>query len=335
MLGLGSSVIALGIFVCIVAILMSLVTPLLPLEIKAKLFSIHMTASICDTQLLTHLISTTEGSEQVRTLLNSKDQLGWTALMYSSYLQRNPDCIANILQLVNHGAWVDQQDNEGMTALHHAVQSKSTGAVEALIKVGASLNITNTEGQTAISVAAYWGRLDEARMLMEAAQNQQISIHKMTRSRNKRGRTPIMFAVLNGHKDMVTFLQVWDAKQAATSALLLDMCDFDGKNVLMLVLSDPDWRPMLGRLETVKWMIALNASVVARDNSGLTTLVHAANGVRPADTHSEEIVQLIAKQCPPHLQDPAFLKLVEQSQILKKIVAKLGVGETTTQHDSK
>jgi len=312
--------VVLSVLVCVLAILISIFTQLLPIPMKAKFLSIHMAASYCDSPLLMHILSHTNGSNP-RTLVNSKDQFGWTPLMYASYLQRNPECLAMIQHLTTQGAWIDQQDDDGMTALHHAVQSKSIEAVNTLIQLGASVNISNADGWSPISVAAYWGRLEEARLLMEAAQNQHVPVQALTRARDKRGRTPAMFAILNGHKEMVYALKMWDSKLQKQTTPLLDMCDHDGKNALTLVLSDPDWQPMLGRLETVKWLLSLDVSLDSRDRSGLSVLMHAVGSIKPGDKPSEEIAQLIAKNRPAEVQTPEFQKLLAENTVARKVLA--------------
>lgn len=108
--------------------------------------------------------------------VNIKDKYGITALMYLvgepriesghnsgfdfDYERTHIDNVLEALEdLIKYGADINAQDNEGKTALIHAIDSPrydkedSIQIVEALIKHGADLNIKDNQGKTALTYA--------------------------------------------------------------------------------------------------------------------------------------------------------------------------------------
>ncbi|KAJ3208464.1 hypothetical protein HDU67_006706, partial [Dinochytrium kinnereticum] len=88
---------------------------------------------------------------------------------------------------------------QGFTALHYAAYHNQLGAVECLIKAGASVNILDkdTKGTPAIA-AAKTGGLEIMKLLVGAGADVFIA--------DKMGRTPLHYAVLNGFFDLSAYL---------------------------------------------------------------------------------------------------------------------------------
>ena len=55
--------------------------------------------------------------------------------------------------LLRRGANIECQDNEGNTALHHAVEEKQLDLVRVLISKGCEVNTRNKQGVTALQMA--------------------------------------------------------------------------------------------------------------------------------------------------------------------------------------
>jgi ankyrin repeat protein len=61
--------------------------------------------------------------------------------------------LESLLLLASAGVDLDKQDEDGQTALMKAIQSNSSGCIEALLKAGANLKLKNHEGETALAIA--------------------------------------------------------------------------------------------------------------------------------------------------------------------------------------
>ena len=59
--------------------------------------------------------------------------------------------------LLNHGAKINETDNDGFTALMQAVQEENLSSVEALLNRGADLKLKSKKGQTALMIAEEQG----------------------------------------------------------------------------------------------------------------------------------------------------------------------------------
>ncbi|MBT7766580.1 MAG: ankyrin repeat domain-containing protein, partial [Bdellovibrionales bacterium] len=62
-------------------------------------------------------------------------------------------------QLLKYGALIDQQDREGMSALHYASREGFTKVVELLIKKGADRHLTNLKEETPLGLARRYQHL--------------------------------------------------------------------------------------------------------------------------------------------------------------------------------
>ena len=66
---------------------------------------------------------------------------------------------------LKHGASINITDNDGNTPVHHAAMSNNTEVIAMLMKHGASINITNNEGEKPIDAARRWKSEAAVRML--------------------------------------------------------------------------------------------------------------------------------------------------------------------------
>jgi len=111
--------------------------------------------------------------------------------------------------LIEHGAWVDVEDEEHYPHLIWAANNGCEDACVALLEAGANTEHRyGPDGSTALICAAEAGNLDVIRVLLEKGK---VNIH--ARSNGKM--TAFMKAAANGHEDVVNFLFAQGATSGA------------------------------------------------------------------------------------------------------------------------
>lgn len=93
---------------------------------------------------------------------DSRDLLGWTALMWAA--DNNHTDIVHLL--LQKGGNVNEQTDAGTTALHFAARGNLTDVMRVLLKQGASTNIKNKYGRTPLDLARLKNK-EEAVCLLE------------------------------------------------------------------------------------------------------------------------------------------------------------------------
>ena len=79
--------------------------------------------------------------------INARHLYGWTPLQLALAHCTDEKALPIVNALIDHGADVDAQENEGYTALHIAAFEHSTECVQALLDAGANPLLTNHQGQ--------------------------------------------------------------------------------------------------------------------------------------------------------------------------------------------
>ncbi len=231
-------------------------------------------------------------------LVNAETHEGMNALQFAA-MEGHTEVIN---YLINHGANVNASDTEGNTPLSLAVEAghfemvklliRAKGDVNAaditgntplinlamvdnpswehekianyLIEQGAKVNAMNSEGSSALSLAAQGGsdRLNMVKLLIEAkadvntvdkagntpfmnAGDLSIATYLENHGaamnvKNKKNMTPLMTAASNGHVKIVQYL--------IKNGFSLNVTDIDGKTPLMLAAEG-------GHLEMVEWLV--------------------------------------------------------------------------------
>ena len=136
---------------------------------------------------------------------------GSTALMIAAY-KGHTDIVELLL---NNGAQIETQNNDGDTALMRAVINNSIDAALVLLVHGANIEAEDKQGHTPLIVAAQNGLMDMANLLL--GQRGQIKITKndgstvvikaaQIEAQDKYGNTPLIVAAQNGNTEMATLL---------------------------------------------------------------------------------------------------------------------------------
>ena len=93
--------------------------------------------------------------------------IGWyngiTDLMACCRRRSSPTVTQRIKTLLEHGVDTEVTDNDGLTAIHHALRNDNLPAFEMLIKHGARLDPRTAEGETILHMAVKW--IDEVAMI--------------------------------------------------------------------------------------------------------------------------------------------------------------------------
>ena len=183
------------------------------------------------------------------------DESGKTALMMASEAGHT-DVVSILLQ---KGADVNAQDIKGWTAVFYAslfrrveIRIKQGQLLEELIKSGASINHTDSYGNSGLHLAAKFCNPYGVRTLLEKGANPKIL--------NKDGQMPIHTVVVHGSANTVVEFLPYDC---------LEVKDSSGRTPLLLAALE-------GRWEMIGTLISHGANIKARDSRGRTALHLAA-----------------------------------------------------------
>ncbi len=126
--------------------------------------------------------------------VNACDSSGWSPL-FSAAVVGNAEAVRLLLA---SGADVNVHAPNGNTPLHH-----SSGIItRILLENGANVNAVSNDDWTALHSAAYFGRIETARILLDHGADPNV--------RNDAGKTPLEIAIDRGHGEVAGLLQVED-----------------------------------------------------------------------------------------------------------------------------
>ena len=143
---------------------------------------------------------------------------------------RNPDDVIkaakfgdlkSLVKSLDAGIQIDHADPAGETALFHVIGSGSKKGFDLLMQRGASTQIKDIQGNTALHKAATFSRESFAEKL--------INMGVKVNSTNKVGSTPLHYAVRNGDVNITKLLLEHGAEK--------NILDFQGNSVVNVVES--------------------------------------------------------------------------------------------------
>ena len=165
-----------------------------------------------------------------------------------------------IKQLVDAGASIDAQTNDGETPLFVAAQKGNLIAVKAFIDAKARVDLGNKDGVTPLHIAAQNGNVELVELLLKSG----ADINAV----NKDGETPLHMAAEKGHRGVVERLLY--AKPNPN----VDAIRKDGKMPLLLAVQN-------GHLDVVRELIPLlgieNVNFAAHDGSTPLSVAEQSN----------------------------------------------------------
>ena len=150
------------------------------------------------------------------------------------------------IRLIESGLGINAVDAQGNTLLMQAVQRDNASLFDYLLKKRARLNTRNRNGETALSLAAYRGKLDFAQRLVEAGAD--VNLY---------GWPPLIYAAFNGHAPVVDYLLTRGAEVNATTA--------NGSTALLFAAR-------FGHLEVVKILLQHQADPNLANERGATAI---------------------------------------------------------------
>ena len=183
--------------------------------------------------------------------LHAINRYGVTPLLEASRTGDTPI----IAELLKAGADVRKSNHpEGETPLMAASRTGNLSAVELLLKAGSDPNATDTyQKQTALMWASEEGQVDVVNALLAAGANPNAKAHvsELTTRKNADhatgGFTALMFAVRNGHENVVRALAKGEADLKATNgdgvtatAIAIENDRFDLARTLLDLGADPN-----------------------------------------------------------------------------------------------
>jgi ankyrin repeat protein len=178
--------------------------------------------------------------------------------------------IQKAVALVKAGASLEERDSEGRTALILAAEFQDTSCVKMLIDAGAKIDEKDDEGATALLLAAYVGNHAGVEALIEAGA-------KLDEKDLEEGLTALMYAACEGHLAVVEAL----IKAGAS----LDEKTRDGITALMIAME---------HIPCLEALIAAGASLDEKTTEGKTALMHAEEAVsEDGDEDYVEVVRIL------------------------------------------
>ena len=166
--------------------------------------------------------------------------------------------------LVEKGASLEMQDAEGCTALHHAAMNGKIGNILRLLEFGANVSRGNYDQITAIHMAAEKGHIESVRLLLEHGAD--------AKKANYYGMTPLMSAAQKGHLQITQLL----LKNGGSLAL----AEEEGRLPLHFAAEED-------QTDVVKFILEKNGSVLTKTSNG-DTVLHLATRL--------ELVQYLVEQ---------------------------------------
>lgn len=109
--------------------------------------------------------------------------------------------------IIDLGANVDEQNDDGDTALMLAANNGHKAAVEFLIARRANVNLVNCDGHFALYYAAFIGHKDVCEALLKAGADKTLKYNE---------KTAAQWASEEGHKQLAAFIESWTPASAAS-----------------------------------------------------------------------------------------------------------------------
>ena len=134
--------------------------------------------------------------------MNARDNDGWTALAYASSFG-NSSIVPVMNTLIDNGAYINSQDNEGNTPLMYSLEYRSIGGDMTvfllLLEKGADINLKTHHGTTLLMIASRAGLTGLVNILIDKGAD--------VNAKDDNGNTALIMAAANNKPDVLKALR--------------------------------------------------------------------------------------------------------------------------------
>jgi Raf kinase inhibitor-like YbhB/YbcL family protein len=207
--------------------------------------------------------------------VNQKDDSGVTVLMQAASAGRGD----KVRLLIARGADVNAKTSGGMTALMMASLAGYTDTVVPLLAAKADASTRDNQGRTALMAAASSGEVAVMDALMKAGTDPNVE--------DASGGTALTYAAAEGHAKAIETLQAHGARPREMElTLAAGGCNTDVVRAFLATGLKPDVASGTSPLhaaaagdcaDTLALLVARGANLNARDNDGWTPMIKAAS----------------------------------------------------------
>ncbi|MCA7010493.1 ankyrin repeat domain-containing protein [Wolbachia endosymbiont of Tribolium confusum] len=196
--------------------------------------------------------------------VNTRDIYSWTPLHWATF----KDHLEIARFLMKKGADINAADKGpyGKKSIHVAAENNSKDIIEFFLSKGVGINDTDKQGYTPLHYAAWRGRLEVAKFLIEKGADMNAA------DTSTAGKKPIHVAAENNNRDIIEFL--------LSKGVSVDAADNNGWTPLHYAASKDC-------LEVAKFLIEKGADINAENMYGKKPIQRAA------ENNSKNIVELL------------------------------------------
>ena len=194
--------------------------------------------------------------------VNAQDIKGWTAVFYASLFMRVEIRIKQgqlLEELIKTGASINHTDSYGNSSLHLAAKFCNTYGVRTLLEKGANPKILNKDGQMPIHTVIVHG---SANKVVEFLPFDCLEV------KDSLGRTPLLLATLQGRLDIISTLISHGANVEAIGS---------GRDLEAVLLgkSPLRWAAHYGHTEIARVLLDNGANIENVDVNGWNALIES------------------------------------------------------------
>jgi len=237
--------------------------------------------------------------------LNIKFQGNLDSYLYSySFIRKNEKLRLSILKLlVNNGAIIDSQNNQGYTPLHFKPLYWHENEIKYLLEKGANINLKNKDGKTPLMLRAKDGNFCIFKLLIDKGAD--------VNTKDKYGDTPLHFATMNFNSKVNAFTTI-----LVKSGANINTKNYNGETPLHKSLEK-------GRFGAFN-LIRMLADVNAKDSQGDTPLHKAIKACQEKGNCNESIIkELLMYGADIHAKNNHGLTPLQMAVAHKSIIKNL------------